>query len=1084
MALLSKFSIQFSHTFLFSYLPMDGIKSAFPGDLNGNGAFKSRENGMGSLVIDLTNSSDEEPSNIAPKLADQRLQVDDLELKRRRAFENKQLLLKKPKLEDEATRILQERKKLQDDRLNEYINRLPPLKTLPLKYQTPVPDLMNLDESVPPIKAFTTPQEEMEDTNLPVALRSHQFRAHLRLSMNDICHRITQFRVLYIKMNKVLIESKKVLESVEAKKELHKQVKKLLLRYAQISNYLKSNINQLAIKNGEVGAQFDKLMNFKREIFNKFQTFERFRLSAISNPSVILPSYDPNDYVQTSRELSLINDSVNILYKLSNDGNPMKYKLLREMTLPPLPLPPFQRAQMPLFNNPYQMNNVVVLDDEDDEFGNYSNGRVIVPFQGVGAAKNDEFQDLELLMNTLKSNEITQEGLANTPEDLVVNLMKHQRIGLSWLLKMEESHNKGGILADDMGLGKTVQSIALILANKPKDDEVNKNQSKTNLIVGPVSLLNQWQSEFKIKVKKSTQIKTFLFHGSNKVKKFEDFKHFDVVFVSYSTLASEYKKHYAKELFDSGKNISKSMLTSNYKSPFFTNDSSFYRIILDEAQNIKNRLAQASIATSLLKSRFKWCLSGTPIQNNIDELFPLLRFLGIRPYNDYGKFKTSISLPLKNKSPSASRKIHALLTAILLRRTKDSEIDGEPILKLPEKHVIEEFIEMTDFDKLFYQTLEEKSAKTASKLMNSQTKRVYSSILTLLLRMRQACDHEYLVQMGEDGNRGEKLQRYTKGWESLKGYEESIFERIEDERDTGLVCIKCDDQIDDEHCLLLSKCGHVMCKDCHNEHFDDNSLTEWDGIKSAKCLKCEVENLDSMSVDLPLYKCFKDEGLTWQEVRKKFELNSQASDVNWRKKMIDKLISQEENGKLKISGKIIKTLELIEKILLGNNGDEKVIIFSQFIGFFEIIGRLLKEREIGYLQYDGNMNMQQKNDAIKEFYQTSSKRVLLLSLKAGNVGLTLTCANHVIILEPFWNPYVEKQAQDRVHRISQVREVFIHRLLVKNTVEDRIMELQKQKEEMVENALDPNARKQIGQLSRRELGFLFGLNGLATLENE
>lgn len=1026
-------------------------------------------------VIDLTNSSDDER---APSPANRLLQ-EDLLLKRQRALDNKQQQLKRPKFENEAARILAERKQSAQARLDAYFARLPPLKSLPLKYQTPVPEVLNLEESLPPMKDHTTPAEEMEDRRLPLQLRAHMFRPHLRNSMNDICHRITLFRVLYIKMNKVQAEAKRLLETVLAKLQLHKDVKRLLLRYTQITKSLKSNIERLVAKTGLVAAHFDTLMNLKRDLFNKLQTFERFRLSAIAHPSVALPSYDARDYVQTSRELSLTNDAINALYALSNDGDPQKYKLLREMTSPPVPLAPFRRAQIPLFNNPYE-SNVVVLDDEDED---EKAGMGMITGVGHGRAQRDEFQDLEQLMNTLKSGEITQEGLANTPNDLVVNLMKHQRLGLSWLLKMENSSNKGGILADDMGLGKTVQSIALILANRANNSDDEKNVA-TNLIVGPVSLLHQWESEFKIKVKKSASLSTYLFHGSNKVKSFNDLRRFDVVLVSYSTLASEYKKHFAKELFDAGKNVSKSMLQANYKSPFFESDASFYRIILDEAQNIKNRLAQSSIATSLLKSTYKWCLSGTPIQNNIDELFPLLRFLGIRPYNDYAKFKMSISSPLKNKSPSASRKVHALLTAILLRRTKDSEVDGEPILKLPQKHVVEEFIDMTDFDKSFYQTLEEKSAKTASKLMKSQTKRVYSSILTLLLRMRQACDHEYLVKIGEDGDRGQKLQRFTKGWESLRGYETRVFDRIEDERDTGLVCIRCDDQIDDEHCMLLSKCGHVMCKDCLGTHFEENSLTEWDGMKSAKCSKCEVENLDTMSVDFVLYKAYRDEGLTWQEVKKKFELISQASDINWRKTMIDSLIAQEEGGKMKISGKIIRTLELIDEILNGNAKDEKVIVFSQFIGFFEIIGRLLKEREVGYLQYDGSMNMQQKNDTIKEFYQSTTKRVLLLSLKAGNVGLTLTCANHVIILEPFWNPYVEKQAQDRVHRISQLREVYIHRLLVKNTVEDRIMELQKQKEEMVENALDPNARKQIGQLSRRELGFLFGLNGLAALENE
>lgn len=163
---------------------------------------------------------------------------------------------------------------------------------------------------------------------------------------------------------------------------------------------------------------------------------------------------------------------------------------------------------------------------------------------------------------------------------------------------------------------------------------------------------------------------------------------------------------------------------------------------------------------------------------------------------------------------------------------------------------------------------------------------------------------------------------------------------------------------------------------------------------------------------------------------------------------------------------------------------EKIIVFSQFMGYFDVIKMILRERNIEFLQYDGSMDMTSKNDTVTAFYKDSTKTVLLLSLKAGNVGLTLTCANHVIVSEPFWNPYVEKQAQDRVHRISQTKEVYVHRLLIDGTIEDRIMELQKQKEELVESALDPSARSKIGKLSRRELGFLFGLNGLAELEND
>ena len=123
------------------------------------------------------------------------------------------------------------------------------------------------------------------------------------------------------------------------------------------------------------------------------------------------------------------------------------------------------------------------------------------------------------------------------------------------------------------------------------------------------------------------------------------------------------------------------------------------------------------------------------------------------------------------------------------------------------------------------------------------------------------------------------------------------------------------------------------------------------------------------------------------------------------------------------------------------------------------------------------MNMESKNTVIKEFYK-SDTRVLLLSLRSGNAGLTLTCANHIIIMDPFWNPYVEDQAMGRAHRIGQEREVHVHRVLIEGTVESRIMELQEHKKELIGEALDESKMKSISQLDRRELGFLFGLNGL------
>jgi len=100
---------------------------------------------------------------------------------------------------------------------------------------------------------------------------------------------------------------------------------------------------------------------------------------------------------------------------------------------------------------------------------------------------------------------------------------------------------------------------------------------------------------------------------------------------------------------------------------------------------------------------------------------------------------------------------------------------------------------------------------------------------------------------------------------------------------------------------------------------------------------------------------------------------------------------------------------------------------------------------------------------------------MLVSLKAGNAGLNLTCASQVIMMDPFWNPFIEEQAIDRAHRIGQRRPVQVHRILVPDTVEDRIIALQEKKRALIEGALDEDASANIGRLGVQELAFLFGV---------
>lgn len=119
------------------------------------------------------------------------------------------------------------------------------------------------------------------------------------------------------------------------------------------------------------------------------------------------------------------------------------------------------------------------------------------------------------------------------------------------------------------------------------------------------------------------------------------------------------------------------------------------------------------------------------------------------------------------------------------------------------------------------------------------------------------------------------------------------------------------------------------------------------------------------------------------------------------------------------------------------------------------------------------MSAPKRNQALIDFQDDDSIKVLLVSLKAGNSGLNLVAASQVIIFDPFYNPFVEFQAIDRAHRIGQQRPVIVHRLVVANTVEDRVLALQEKKRTLIEGALDENAQRNVGRLNHKDLGFLF-----------
>uniref|UniRef100_A0A060T4V2 ARAD1B06094p n=1 Tax=Blastobotrys adeninivorans TaxID=409370 RepID=A0A060T4V2_BLAAD len=821
--------------------------------------------------------------------------------------------------------------------------------------------------------------------------------------------------------------------------------------------------------------------------------------------------------------------------------------------------------------------------------------------------------DLKGLLDTIPWNSgLNGSDRTGTPEELKVSLLEHQKMGLSWL-QAKEDKLKGGILADDMGLGKTIQILALLVSRKSEDPKC-----KTTLVIAPVALLRQWEREIQTKVKREHALKVYVHHSSSKklLRNWEAMSQYDVVITTYGLISREYREHKALGIEQANNSEAATPSDSgisrpntprdNYKnSPFYTHK--WFRVVLDEAQYIKNKNTLAAKACSELEAEFRWCLSGTPMQNKVDELYSLIKFLRIKPYCEEKRFARDIGSGLRGAmSESSIQKLRALLSAILLRRTKKSEVDGRPILTLPPRTV-----ELTEnvFDKdeeAYYRQLETGYAERVSKYFKANTVgKNYSSILTLLLRLRQACCHPALIAKSEQQKREKKLKEASPHTlKQARRLSPDVVQRVK-ELET-FECPICCDAVDPS-VVMITACGHYMCDDCMTRFFSQEGREHGDdGDESCgECPSCKRTISESKMIDYDTFRLVhvmllsdsevnqlrkqeqrrrnEEQKRVQEAIRKRreriqdnemfhdeftnqfFDLDANDDDKQDSRKdsedNIDKhegLKDEDFNDFMEMQGiqdtgdvknevvdvkheevkdvksedvkhedvkdikdedvkdisaldisdiddmdekfgndenrlivrelgleklfpdgwisstKIDKCMELVNQIQQEFPG-EKVIIFSQFTSLLDLLNVPLILKGYDYLRYDGSMTATARNETVIEFFDNPEKVLMLVSLKAGNVGLTLTCASHVIIMDPFWNPFVEEQAIDRAHRIGQERPVYVHRLAIKNSVEDRILSLQEEKRKLINAALDEGAFHSASRLDTSQLMYLFGL---------
>jgi len=177
-----------------------------------------------------------------------------------------------------------------------------------------------------------------------------------------------------------------------------------------------------------------------------------------------------------------------------------------------------------------------------------------------------------------------------------------------------------------------------------------------------------------------------------------------------------------------------------------------------------------------------------------------------------------------------------------------------------------------------------------------------------------------------------------------------------------------------------------------------------------------------------------------------------------------------------VKNEAVKTSESIKldelrREIRENAGGRKVLVFSQFTAMLALIRTAFEEDGISYAYLDGKTPAARRKDAVASFQTDASVQVFLISLKAGGLGLNLTAAEYVYLIDPWWNPAVEAQAIDRTHRIGQMNKIVAYRMICKDTVEEKVMMLQNQKRALAEGLVTEDAGF-VKKLTREDVAFL------------
>ncbi|KAL2189334.1 RAD5-like protein [Thermothelomyces heterothallicus CBS 203.75] len=435
------------------------------------------------------------------------------------------------------------------------------------------------------------------------------------------------------------------------------------------------------------------------------------------------------------------------------------------------------------------------------------------------------------------------------------------------------------------------------------------------------------------------------------------------------------------------------------------------RVVLDEGHTIRNAKTKAAEAACKLNAQSRWVLTGTPIVNNIKDLHSLLKFLRITGGIEQSDvFTAVIARPLAYGDPGAEALLQSLMKDLCLRRRKDMKFVD---LKLPPKtEYIHRITFWADERKKYEALLSEAQGALQDYQAKSKAgqKGRFQGVLERLLRLRQTCNHWTLCK-----------ERIT---DLMKLLEEQDIVPLSDENRALLqqaLQLVIESQEECPVCMepltepVITHCKHFFCRACICKVIEIQH----------KCPMCRAGLAEDKLVEpAPEHSADEDAGLDTETKSSKTEA-------------------------------LLKILQAT----LKNHGS-KVVIFSQWTSFLTVIQRQLDEAGYTYARIDGSMNTSQRDAAIRALDNDPSTRIMLASLSVCSVGLNLVSADTVVLADSWWAPAIEDQAVDRVHRLGQTRPTTVWRLVMEGTVEERVLDIQAEKRELVNKAFQEKQGKQ------------------------